>query len=281
VNEEYSVMYRYNGSSVAGRSFYFIGGYANNYFVTADLIPALYEDFKLNTVTSTYSTNISDSNTKGILNGTYIPPLSPGTAPLNTGLSFLRIGNHPNESPFECSGFEISSIRLYNCVLSSEEIQYNAELDQKRYLAPPMVKIGNKECSEVVVLSPNLLMCKVPPSEGNASGLQDVVVTGSNGETITSVPNGYTYVDNSSFYISNISSIIGGAGKVITFTGNKLDEITEVKAGGKVWTIQSKTPTTCICKLPDDLGGLTGEVDIMITVNGTEYRFARMFEYRE
>ncbi|MDR2086563.1 MAG: IPT/TIG domain-containing protein, partial [Dysgonamonadaceae bacterium] len=155
-----------------------------------------------------------------------------------------------------------------------------AACDQKRYIAPPIVTIDDEACEDVVVFSPNFLMCKVPESK-TGTGDRNILIKSSDGlTTYASIQNGYTYVDNSSFYISSISSIIGGAGKVITFTGNKLSEITEVKAGNKVWTIQSKTSTTCVCKLPDDLGGLKGEVDITIALSGGDsYRFARMFEY--
>ncbi|MDR2087034.1 MAG: IPT/TIG domain-containing protein [Dysgonamonadaceae bacterium] len=284
VSKEFSVTYRFNGVSIAGRSFYFIGGNKNNYFVTADLIPALYEDFKLNTVTSTYSTNISDSKTRGILNGTYIPPLSPGTAPLNTGSSFIKIGNN-RENTYACLGFEISSIRLYDCVLTDEEIQHNAALDQIRYLAPPTVTIDGVSCTEVVVLSEHFLMCKVPSTSPTNTGNKDVEITVGNNPALT-LNGAYKYVHaTNDFYVNNISRIIGSVGDPLTLTGNKFENIHEVKVGNIVCSPTSINYSgaagtdTYTFTLPD----LTGEVDITITMNdvdATTYRFAKIFEYK-
>jgi hypothetical protein len=270
----FSVMYRYDGSSVAGRSFYFIGGHTNNYFVTSDLIPALYEDSRLNTVTSTYSTNVSDPNTKGILNGTYIPPLNPGTAPLNTGSSLLGIGTHPLGG-YWSPGFEISSVRLYRGVLSAAEIQHNADLDQIRYLDPPIVTIGGVPCSEVVVLSPHFLMCKVPA--GSALGAAEVKVG------IASYGNVYKYVDpDNAFYVSSISPIIGDANtpnQTLTLKGNNLDKIVDINVGGQPCTdLDTPDGKTLTCILPSNPAG---EVDIIITMDdATIYRFAKVFEFK-
>ncbi|MDR1591745.1 MAG: IPT/TIG domain-containing protein, partial [Prevotellaceae bacterium] len=48
-------------------------------------------------------------------------------------------------------------------VLTSDEIQHNAALDQKRYLAPPTVTINNNPCTNVTVLSPRIITCLAPP----------------------------------------------------------------------------------------------------------------------
>jgi hypothetical protein len=123
-------------------------------------------------------------------------------------------------------------------------------------------------------------MCKVPPSAGDATGAKDLLVKSSDGtKTYTDVPQGYTYVDNSSFYISSIDPIIGVGGDELTLTGNKMDEISEIKVGDGVCAITSQPPGMCKCTIPTN--PKKGDVDITITINNTDtYRFARMFEYQ-
>jgi hypothetical protein len=64
----------------------------------------------------------------------------------------------------------------------------------------------------------------------------------------------------------------------LTLTGNKLDEIAQVEAGGKHCTVyDTPNSTTYKCTLPDNP---KGETDITITLlDGTVYRFAKVFEY--
>ncbi|MDR1437272.1 MAG: IPT/TIG domain-containing protein, partial [Candidatus Symbiothrix sp.] len=156
-------------------------------------------------------------------------------------------------------------------VLTSEEIAKNAALDQKRYLSPPTVTIGGKACTEVIVLSKNILMCRVP--EGTTKGDNQVKL---NGAAYAS----YKYVDpDDDFYISSISPITGPlTGATLTLKGNKLDEIDSIEVDG----IPCQPPTVKIsgeykCVLP---AHAAGEVDIVITTGGETYRFAKVFEYQ-
>jgi hypothetical protein len=119
--------------------------------------------------------------------------------------------------PAQVSGYAsvpawtIHSLRIYNKVLTPKQIADNSSLDQKRYLSPPVVKIGNKSCDEVIVLSEHFLICKAP---SGSIGPADVEV---NGFTYTDA---YEYVDNNSFYITEFSPILSpvAGGGLLTLT---------------------------------------------------------------
>jgi hypothetical protein len=97
------------------------------------------------------------------------------------------------------NGNKIFSIRVYNKQLTPQEIAANYEVDRRRFTAPPTVTIGGQACSEVVVLSENFLMCKVP---AGSPGTQDVVVV-SDG-VISIYNNAYEYVGSTAFYINTL-----------------------------------------------------------------------------
>jgi hypothetical protein len=115
-------------------------------------------------------------------------------------------------------------------------------------------------------------MCKVPA--GSSVDLQDVKVN-----EIT-YSGAYKYVSADDFYVNKISPIIGAAGMTLTLEGNRLNEISEVRVGGKVCTVVSlKTSAKYECELPVNSPGT--EVDITIKLDDeTVYRFARVFEYQ-
>jgi hypothetical protein len=168
----------------------------------------------------------------------------------------------------------VHSLRIYDRVLSEAEIVHNASLDKIRYLAPPTVKFGNTSSPEVIVLSSNFLMCKVPPgSEGNTS----VTIDGK------LYPDAYKYVKGTDFHISGISPIIGATtGVTVTLTGNKVDEITKIIVDNDSYTgtnlVKSNDGKTCSVTL---LPHPAGEVDIIILTNGNQmYRLAKVFEYQ-
>jgi hypothetical protein len=181
--------------------------------------------------------------------------------------------NNTTENEY-ANGNKIFSIRVYNNPLTSEQVAHNYEIDRLRFTAPPTVTIGGKLCTEVVVLSPHILKCKVPAGDG--TGRKDVVING--GAIIYS--DAYEYVDPANdFYISEISPIIGVAGATLTLRGNKLDGIIEVMAGGKICTNPSYDAftDTYTCTLPDNPAG---ETNITITAGSKVYLFAKVFEYR-
>jgi hypothetical protein len=249
-----------------------INGNLNNLVTCLSSTPSLTTANTINTVTSTYANSIQDvDSTNSYINNSPATVVQRVGASLNTSKSgMFFIGRN-------LSGSTFLSLRLYNRVLESDEIAKNAALDQIRYLDPPKVTIDDNECTEVVVLSPNFLMCTVPPG---TEGLKNIKVE-SKGATAT-YDGAYRYVHSTNdFYVSNLSSIVGIAdtpGQTLTLTGNKLGEITKVEVGGVECTIDSANLTTCTFTLPSLPAG---EVDIVLTVNGsTIYRFAKIFEYQ-
>jgi hypothetical protein len=241
--------------------FYPIGGNMNNLISCLCSTPSLETPNTINTVTSTYQNHMNDPLTNSFINNT--PALIiERTGALDTGTDeFLISFNLPYTT--------FLSMRLYNRVLTAEEIAHNAALDQKRYLTPPTVTIDGANCTEVIVLSPNFLMCKVP--QGTATGNKEVEVND------VSYGQVYEYVDPSTdFYIHSILPIIGSASQTLTLTGNRLDEIIEMRAGDVPCTSLSANSTTATCILP---ANPPGETDITITTHSETYRFAKVFEY--
>jgi hypothetical protein len=250
--------------------FYAIFGHNNNLVTCLSSTPSLETANTINTVTSTYRERMENEFTKSYINNiqaTVAGIYNPSNTSLNTQQGPLIIGENLSHSTF-------LSVRLYDRVLNPEEIEHNADLDQIRFLAPPTVTIDGKACTETVVLSPHTLMCKVP--EGNSTGFQNVTVNGA-------VYSGaYKYVDPvDDFYVSGISPIVGSTagGGILTLTGKNLDRIGEVSLGGKTCSPAGIPDSeTCQYDIPDNL---PGEVDITITlIDGTVYRFAKVFEYQ-
>jgi hypothetical protein len=252
--------------------FYAIAGNMNNLITCLSSTPSLITPNTINTVTSTYANSIEDEDfTNSYINNTpaEIVRRLGDTLYTHRDGGVLRIGRNLEYSTF-------LSVRLYDRVLDSLEIAHNAALDQIRYLNPPTVKIGNNECTEVVVLSPHFLMCKVP---AGTLGLQNVTVVS---DGVTTTYNGaYNYVNNSAFYINTISPIVGTAnqtGQILTLTGNKLEDIATVEVDGTACTFDSIDGGAYKYILP---AKPAGETDIMITLKNSEiYRFAKVFEYQ-
>jgi hypothetical protein len=248
--------------------FYAISGNTNNLLTCLFNTPSLMTPDTINTVTSTYAESMQNTTyTNSYINNQLSPPAYRQGDSLKTPLSGnMSIGGNLSHSTF-------LSVRLYNRVLNSTEIAKNAALDQIRYLNPPTVTIDDRECTEVVVLSPHFLMCRVP---AGLTGTGDRQVK-LNGKNYTN----YTYVDSvAGFYISSISPIVGPlTGTTLTLKGNRLDEIDKVEVDGMLCTLTSKSSGEYKCTLP--AVNSAGEVDIVITTTGEEtYRFAKVFEYQ-
>jgi hypothetical protein len=254
------------------RNFFPIEGCSGtyNYAFSINSLEALRTDNKLNTTTSIYYGN-AVKNSKVFVNGIDAPPnISSGTGTLNTTTDEACIGSYSGGGRY-ATDFQVLSVRLYNRTLNDAEVQTNAAVDQRRFIAPPTVKIDGQSCQEVVVLSSNILMCKVPPG---TIGEAEVTVN-------DKVYGMYKYVDSvSDFYISEISPIIGSANMTLTLTGKNLDWIDHVEIGGVPCLEPSLVDSEKFtCKLPPNPNG-KGETDITITMlDGTVYHFAKVFEY--
>ncbi|MDR2086433.1 MAG: IPT/TIG domain-containing protein [Dysgonamonadaceae bacterium] len=245
--------------------FYAIAGNISNLVTCLSSTPSLEAANTINTVTSTYQDSMRHSLTNSFINN--VPAtIVEQSGILNTGTDFLTLGYNLPYATF-------LSARLYNRILTPEEIAQNAALDQKRYLSPPTVTIDGQNCTDVVVLSPHFLMCKVPP--GDIPEAKEVIVNNiSYGEV-------YEYVDPvADFYIHEISPIVGPANtanRTLTLTGNLLNTITEVKVDNIVCTDLATSNSTATCTLPFHPAG---EVDITITADSETYRFVKVFEYQ-
>jgi hypothetical protein len=279
-SEIFSVIYRGGTNSACSVDnpwiFYPIGGNMNNLISCLSSTPSLETPSTINTVTSTYQNSMNDPLTTAFINNTPAMIIHRIGA-LNTGTDFLAIG-------FNLPYATILSLRLYNRVLTAQEIEQNALLDQKRYLTPPTVTIDDVPCTEVVVLSSHFLMCKVPSTSPTNTGNKNVKITVGNNPPLT-LNGAYEYVNAASaFYISNISRIIGKAGDPLTLTGNKFEDIVEVKVGNvpcsspSINTSGAAGTDTCTFNLP---ANPPGEVDITIRTSSKTYRFAKVFEYKQ
>jgi hypothetical protein len=174
------------------------------------------------------------------------------------------------------NGSKIFSIRVYDKSLTPGQLAANYEVDRRRFTAPPTVRIGDQYCTDVVVLSENFLMCKVP---AGSLGTKNVEVVSD--DVVSTYSDAYEYVDNNAFYIRSISPIVGKAnqsGQILTLTGNKLEDIDTVVMDGDECTYNSDAAGAYKYNLP---AKSAGETDIIITLKGGEvYRFAKVFEYQ-
>jgi hypothetical protein len=257
--------------------FYAIFGGNNNLITCLSSTPSLETPNSINTVTSTYRNIMHDALTKSYINNitaTVAGIYNLNGTPLDTKQGPLIIGKYLSYSTF-------LSVRLYDRVLEAGEIEHNAELDQIRYLAPPTVTIDGNLCTEVVVLSPHFLMCKVPA--GNI-GAKDIEIKVKDKETEKTInyAGAYEYVDpDGDFYISEVFPIVSPVegGGTLTLKGNQLSTINEVSIGNVICSnVTIQGDDTYACSIP---ANPAGETDITIKLgDGMVYRFAKVFEYQ-
>ncbi|MDR1592720.1 MAG: LamG domain-containing protein, partial [Prevotellaceae bacterium] len=168
--------------------FYAISGNGNNLITCLPSTPSLTTPNTINTVTSTYANSIADQTyTKAYINNIEaVIGMRFGGNPLNTQANgYIRIGEALNGSTFH-------SVRLYNRVLNRAEIEHNAALDQKRYLATPIVMIGTQQCLNVAVHSSRLITCELPAG-GTSGTTVDVEITKTDGTLILKLEDEFTY----------------------------------------------------------------------------------------
>ncbi|MDR1591444.1 MAG: IPT/TIG domain-containing protein [Prevotellaceae bacterium] len=167
-----------------GWMFYAIGSHINNLATCLSSTPSLTTANTINTVTATYANAITDETyTNSYINNT-LATVVVRKGSLNTDAGGkVRIGENLSRST-------ILSVRLYNRVLTPQEIADNAALDQIRFLAPPTVTIGGSPCTNVTVLSPRVITCKVPPG---TAGKAAVVVKKATEETLLTLPDEFEY----------------------------------------------------------------------------------------
>jgi hypothetical protein len=287
--KQFDVLYR--GSTVGGRcasaeGFYLLGSNGKNLLACARTTNSLGQSNKINSVTTAYTTSLTNSDTQSYLNGALVfPKLAvgadgvtlTGNQPINTGTSYLNILNGAR-------GLEALSIRLYDRVLTEEEIARNSDLDQLRFLSPPVVKIGNNTCDNVVVLSTSKLQCTVPkvasPTTENITVYDSTDTELANPKTLSAA---YTYVNEQSMSITTIDPKVGPSfgGSKIRLTGKNLD-INKVTVAGKECTdpVLENGNTTYTCTVPSIDITQDTFVDVVVIPNsGNNYVFAQGFQY--
>jgi hypothetical protein len=182
----------------------------------------------------------------------------------------------------------INSVRIYDRTLTSNEIANNTYVDYRRFIETPTVKIGTGICTNVVLTSSTQLQCTAP--SGTAG--ENVAVSVTHGGITKTINSAYTYVANSSFYVTDINPTIGPTfgGTPMTFTGNNFGDnasnIVSVTIGGQpcvkrdgYFIAHSNTKYTC--SVPILSTG--GHKNVVATVQQgsitTSYTFINAYEY--
>jgi hypothetical protein len=215
-------------------------------------------------------------------------------SPLDT--AFIAIGANllsgaSVEGGYNVRDTDFYSFRVYAGNLTEEQVLHNAELDKKRFIAPPTVTIGGNSCTNVVVQSPEKLTCVVPVG---ALGAKDVSVTAYS--KTNELLAGYTYRnlacdEDTDMCISNISPSVGPSfgGPYIKIIGNNFGEgaenISNVTIGGETCAKTDEDVTNSVtqyyCILPEVDISENQFVDVVVTAtDGEVYTLNRSFEYK-
>ncbi|MDR1337661.1 MAG: hypothetical protein LBJ73_01370 [Rickettsiales bacterium] len=100
----------------------------------------------------------------------------------NTGYSSGFTLGRSFQDDFPTPNVRVHSVRVYNTNLTDAQLMNNFTVDSARFLAAPVIKIGNTVCDEVSVLSSGAMSCAVPASV--AAGEYEVTYT-ANGTVFT------------------------------------------------------------------------------------------------
>jgi hypothetical protein len=119
---------------------------------------------------------------------------------------------------------DLTSVRIYGAKISAgtgsdgvdghddARIAANKLVDERRFISPPTVKIGDKDCSNVVVSSATSMSCSIPAGD---PGTQSITVSYNN---VTETVGQYTYWGVTS--ISPTSGDPAGGTTTLTLTGD-------------------------------------------------------------
>ncbi|MDR2063339.1 MAG: IPT/TIG domain-containing protein [Candidatus Nomurabacteria bacterium] len=114
---------------------------------------------------------------------------------------------------------DIAAIRIYGRKLTAAEITNNYEVDQNRFLAPPTVKVGGQDCTNLVIVSDTEIKCRTPAMSGGQAvdTPYDVKLT-YDGDTVTATQT-FTYKN---FSLNSVSPNRGPTtgGNVISIFGS-------------------------------------------------------------
>jgi hypothetical protein len=180
---------------------------------------------------------------------------------------------------FTARGFTLLSYRLYNRVLTSDEIMKNYSIDKKRFIANPVtIKIGNNDCTDIIFESDTTIKCSTP--SGTANTTVDVKLYYNN-VLVQTLSNVYKYAADGAIYVNSPTPSKGpvfASNQKITFTGRDLDSVTKITIGGGDCTTlvptDGDTKLTCIVPV-----GNAGKADIIITHGGGTITIVGGFTY--
>jgi hypothetical protein len=193
---------RYRGE--VGNSFQPLAVDYDNIFIydAKNHIPSLYQKNTLHTITTTYANSLADeTNTNFIIDGVPAPEaiVTRNNTSLNTLRGHLKLGRSATGAGgVLISGFTFYSVRVYNRVLISAEIQQNARLDQLRYTQTPTIEIGSDEdgwvkCTDVAILDSSTITCITGAHTELAGATIQLTLEGS--EIHRYIVNAYSYVN--------------------------------------------------------------------------------------
>ncbi|MDR1034223.1 MAG: IPT/TIG domain-containing protein [Bifidobacteriaceae bacterium] len=214
-------------------------GWGINRYFDKTSHPSLFSASTFNAFSMTYSAggNIgSDSVYNSYLNGSTVTSSGLTAGVLNTATSGQAFIGGYNQASVAGSApqqaWTIHSLRMYNRVLTADEVAKNAVVDKNRFKNPLAVTIGGETCADAVILSDTQLKCKAP-AEKSANILHDVEVT-YQGETVTAVDK-YKYTSLDTVSVSpNTGSIQGGNIIVVNGENFPYAGVTEYVANGLV-----------------------------------------------
>ncbi|MDR0788721.1 MAG: IPT/TIG domain-containing protein [Bifidobacteriaceae bacterium] len=192
------------------------GGKPADFAIWNTAIPTkLKEAGTINAISSAYKDNVG-TNSKVFLNGASVARTgsTAGTS-LNTGSGDpLYIGARSDTGTanqrLNSNKFTILSVRVYNRAIIQSEALSNYEVDQQRFLSPPVVYIGGQECTDMTVISDHTIQCKTPE---HAEGIVSAKIVYNNQQP--EIENAYTY---NKVNISSISPAVGPQGGTNTVT---------------------------------------------------------------
>jgi hypothetical protein len=233
----------------------------------------------LNTATATYGTSIYDTtNTNAYFNGAKVEDVSRSA---NVSLDvcgnqvlgcYLNLGGN-------VAGYQLLSFRVYDRILSATEIDLNHELDQKRFISPPVVTLDTESCANVVVLSTTQLQCTAP---AHAEGSVAVSIT-SGDKTDTSLT--YTYVNADAMTVNKVEPNVGPSfgGTWIKVSGANFGDdavnVDSVTVAGETCVIKERSTDYVKCEIPEvDIDEST-LVDVVVTSGDKTYKLEKSFEY--
>jgi hypothetical protein len=94
-------------------------------------------------------------------NSSNINPCTGASASAEVNLKNIVLGRRGSYNANYASA-TVASVRVYDKVLTDTQLNDNYEVDQNRFIAPPTVTVGNKPCTNLVVVSSTEIKCRTP-----------------------------------------------------------------------------------------------------------------------